>query len=580
MTSTDPHASSTPTTSADLRPSTPPPASSPVPPGLPVPAEPPIRSAVAAAPAAADGVAALPSEVVAAPSGIAAPRSGNPAVAASWLLRVWPRLRGNAPVPAVVGVLGCALLAVFLLVWQRPGIAWLLVGLGIAATTFTIRRSRRSASAEPGESGAADIPDAPVAVGRFDRVERFAWGGAALALLAVGAIRADGGLFTWCVLTAIACGSIALAGGRTVRGLGLGAYAFVIAAARAPMWWGRGAAKMRGGRADVVRVARTVAICCCLLLVFGLLFASADGAFAHLASFVVPSISGASVGRAIVALFIVMPVVLGLAYLAAGDPPFAALPEAIARTVRRIEWAMPVAALNVLFAAFVGVQLEFLFGGRDRVLRTSGLTYAQYARSGFWQLLLVVALTVVVIAVAARVAPRTHRIDRLLTRLLLGTLCALTLVIVASALNRMRVYDDAYGFTRERVAVGVTEIWLGVVFLLIIGAGVALRGRWVPRAAAFTAVVALLIVAYANPDAFIANQNVDRYERTGRIDITYLSGLSSDAVPALERLPEPARSCVLGPILGALATTDDDWRSWNLDRQIARHEAAADGATC
>jgi hypothetical protein len=462
----------------------------------------------------------------------------------------------------VIGLIVAAIVGVFLLVWQRPGISWLIAGLAIGAAAWTTRH-RGGTQRRSGMS-----------------VMSVAWAVAAIALLAVAAVRADGLLVTWCVLESIVCGSLAVAGGRTVRGIGLGGYAVVIAAFRAPMWWGRGARQLRGGARASIRVARTAAVSLGLVLVFGLLFASADGAFAHLASFAVPSISGASFGRAIVALILVVPVTLGLTYLAAGDPPFDTLPEATARKVRRAEWAVPVAVLNVLFAAFVGIQLEFLFGGRDRVLRTSGLTYAEYARSGFWQLLIVVALTVVVIGVAARVAPRVDRTDRTLVRILLGVLCGLSLVIVASALNRMRVYDDAYGFTRERIAVGVTEIWLGVVFVLILLAGVTLRAGFVARGAAFAAVLTLLTVAYANPDAFIANHDVDRYRLTGRIDLVYLSQLSADAIPALERLPDPQRSCAIAPIVARMEDSGDDWRSWNLGRQIAHDELPVRTFTC
>ena len=59
------------------------------------------------------------------------------------------------------------------------------------------------------------------------------------------------------------------------------------------------------------------------------------------------------------------------------------------RRLSRAEWVIPLALLDALFLAFVIVQLAVLFGGHDRVLRTTGLTYAEYARSGFWQLLAV-----------------------------------------------------------------------------------------------------------------------------------------------------------------------------------------------
>jgi hypothetical protein len=79
--------------------------------------------------------------------------------------------------------------------------------------------------------------------------------------------------------------------------------------------------------------------------------------------------------------------------------------------VRRLEWVLPLALLDALVAAFVLVQLTVLFGGSRHVLRRAGPTYAEYARSGFWQLLAVSALTLLVIAGAMRWAPRRTRAD-------------------------------------------------------------------------------------------------------------------------------------------------------------------------
>ena len=58
---------------------------------------------------------------------------------------------------------------------------------------------------------------------------------------------------------------------------------------------------------------------------------------------------------------------------------------------------MPLGVLDALFLAFVAVQATVLFGGHAHVLETEGLTYAEYARQGFWQLLWVSALTLLVL---------------------------------------------------------------------------------------------------------------------------------------------------------------------------------------
>ena len=267
-------------------------------------------------------------------------------------------------------------------------------------------------------------------------------------------------------------------------------------------------------------------------------------------------------------------VLLGGAYLVSRPPDLEGLRPTPSRPAHRLEWTLPLVLLDALFAAFVLVQLTVLFGGAGHVLRTAGLTYAQYARGGFWQLLAVTALTLLVIAIAARRAPKATRADRLLVRVLLGTLTALSLVIVASALYRMQVYADAYGATRLRLVVATVELWLGLLFVLVGVAVVRLRAEWLPRLVIGTAVLALLGLALVNPDRLIADRNVDRYLETGRLDVTYLSGLSADAVPALDRLPEPMRTCALGQIAAELPR-DGFWAT-NLGRERARADTRHD----
>jgi hypothetical protein len=214
------------------------------------------------------------------------------------------------------------------------------------------------------------------------------------------------------------------------------------------------------------------------------------------------------------------------------------------------------------------VQVTVLFGGTRHVQETTGLTYADYARGGFWQLLIVTGLSLAVVAGAARWAPREAPADRTLIRVLLGGLAGLTLVIVASALHRMNLYSDTYGLTRLRVLVAMCEMWLAAVFVLVLVAGIRLRSTWLPRTAVALGVLTLLGLAAADPDALIAERNVTRYEQSHRIDVNYLSGLSADAVPALDRLPTDLRACVLGRGQD-FSTAAEDWRGWNYGSQRA-----------
>jgi hypothetical protein len=233
---------------------------------------------------------------------------------------------------------------------------------------------------------------------------------------------------------------------------------------------------------------------------------------------------------------------------------------------------VPVALVVAVFAVFVAAQLTVMFGGHDYLRRTTGLTYAEYVHQGFGQLTVATILTLGVIALAARRAPRAEARDRLLLRLALGSLCALTLVVVASALFRMHVYEEAYGFTQLRLLVSVFEGWLGLVVLMVLAAGVRLHGPWVPRAALLSGATALLLLAAVNPDGYVAERNVERYVETGKVDWAYLGGLSADAVPALKSLPAGAQPCVL-----EREPNSDDWLDWNLGRARAGSLAPAAG---
>ena len=312
-----------------------------------------------------------------------------------------------------------------------------------------------------------------------------------------------------------------------------------------------------------------------LLLVFGALFASADIAFGALVERLLPAVSGSSVARLLVLFPVLVVALAGAAFLRAAPPSLAKLTGPARRHLRTLEWSVPVGLLVLLFLAFVVVQLTVLFGGTRHVLGPDGPTFAEYARGGFWQLLVVTGLTLLVIAAAGRWAPRRSTGERVLIRALLGALAALTLVIVASALYRMQVYQQAYGYTRLRVFVFAVEIALGVLFLLVIAAGVRLRTGWLPQAVVAVGVLTLLGLAVLDPDRFIADRNIDRYETSGRLDVQHLSTLSADAVPAFDRLTEDERSCVLWTITAGLTDRHDGWRDLNVARERARDVIAA-----
>jgi uncharacterized protein DUF4153 len=466
----------------------------------------------------------------------------------------WKRPTGGAPRVTLSAVIVAAVVGAVALVLNRPGFGFFLTGAVLtAAVVVTARASRGDADGWSLRRNG----------------ERTFWTAITLALLAVGTFRDSGWLFFLCVVVALGTGSIALAGGRSVIGLLLALISWISAIFAAPLWFARGIYQARQNRGGP-RVILAIVISVALLLVFGGLFAAADAEFAHVLATVMPKWTVGDVFRAVFCFVVVLALALGATYLAGSRPSYGEIRPGTWRSVRRIEWLLPLAVLNVLFAGFVYIQLTVLFRG-DAALSAKSHKYMKgYAHSGFWQLVAVSLLTLTVIAVTSRIAARETTADRTSVRVLLGGLSVFSIVIVASALKRLAAYEHAYGYTRVRVVVGGFELWLGLLFLLVLVAGIRLRGGWLPQVIAGSFAVALFAGAIANPDYYVASHNVQRFQDTGQFSVEYMRQLSADAVPAIETLPTRLRNCSLRPIAVRLAATPDDWRTWNFSRADAR----------
>jgi two-component system, OmpR family, sensor histidine kinase BaeS len=384
------------------------------------------------------------------------------------------------------------------------------------------------------------------------------------------------------VLCLMAGGAVCMAGlvnGRTVPAFVAAGVAWPLAGLRGLPWLGRSAQAVKGLRTSAAAL-RTVLWSLLGVVVFGLLFASADAVFAEWVGVVVPDLKLDSfVLRAFITVA-VGGVVLAATYLGL-NPPNVETGNGPARPVaRRYEWLVPVLLVDAVFLVFLAAQATANFGGHEYLERITGLTYAEYVHQGFGQLTVATALTLLVVWAAARKAPRATKTDVTWLRVSLGLLCLLTLVVVASALYRMHVYQEAYGFTELRLLVDVFEGWLGLLVIGVMVAGVTMKATWLPRAALLSGASLLLGLAVLNPDAWVAQHNVDRYTETGKVDWVYLQGLSDDAVPVLASLPDDVVGCAMAD----REPSDNDWLEWNLGRERAnpliRSHASATPTVC
>ncbi|MGH3351578.1 MAG: DUF4153 domain-containing protein [Nocardioides sp.] len=370
-----------------------------------------------------------------------------------------------------------------------------------------------------------------------------------------------------CLITAIAVLLCASTLAKTLLGIMLTGISWPLAGLRGIPWLGRTLTSV-SGRGHGAAVARTTVLCLLGLVIFGLLFTTADAVLGSWVDRFVPDVRPDTFAARIFMTVFVFGLVLAAAYLAVNPPRIDRSERTSQPVANRYEWLAPVGVVVTVFAAFLIAQATAVFGGEDHLRETTGLTYAEYVHQGFGQLTVATALTLLVIWAAARKAPVVTVADRLWLRVALGLLAAEAMVVVGSALYRMHLYQEAYGFTQLRLLVDVFEAWLGLLViagLIAAVAGGALgRGLWLGRFALVSGAVALLGIAAINPDAWTAEHNISRYQETGKIDTSYLRGLSDDAVPALEKLPADLRRCVLAP-----NDREGDWLEWNLGRERA-----------
>jgi len=317
-----------------------------------------------------------------------------------------------------------------------------------------------------------------------------------------------------------------------------------------------------------------------LLVVFGALFASADSVFSN----VLQNVFAFDLNT--VASHMLLIGVWGALTAGYLRWSFVARPDALpAPRAASATGIVPVATalglINLMFLLFVVVQLRYFFGGATLIEGTTGLTYAEYARQGFFQLLAASGLVLPVLMGADYLVRGESAAHLTNFRRLAGLLLVLLAVVMASALQRMRLYVDAFGLSEDRLYATAFMVYLLGTFAWF--GWTVLRGR--RGSFAFGALIqgfaVLAGLHVLNPDALIVRTNLHRPAAERPFDVVYALSLRADAVPALlEALPsldEPSRCRVATTLLNRWTPESRggaDWRTWNWSRSRARRLVA------
>lgn len=247
--------------------------------------------------------------------------------------------------------------------------------------------------------------------------------------------------------------------------------------------------------------------------------------------------------------------------------------------VETAAWALPLLTLNLLLVLHACVQARFWFGGRETVLATAGLTLAQYARRGFFELVVTAGLVLgaLWLADSVRHPGVTHEL-RVYRRLALPLMLLVTVLMVSAAL-RLGLYMEHFGLTESRLYAAAVLVWIAAVLGWFAVTVLRDRAQRFLFGAIVLAYVTFLALAALNPHGWVARVNLARAARGHALDLQHLARLSADAVPAIvaawEKLSPGDREWLSGHLLERGRRPRGDWRSWNLARHRANAAVAA-----
>ena len=188
-------------------------------------------------------------------------------------------------------------------------------------------------------------------------------------------------------------------------------------------------------------------------------------------------------------------------------------------------------SVNLLFIAFVLIQVQYFFGVQINIVM-EGYTYATYARRGFGELVTVAIFSLMLFFVLSGITKREGLQKRYFSGL--GVIMALLIaVILVSAFQRLLLYEDAYGFTRLRTYPHVFMVWLGILLAVFVALEIAGRERYFALATLIASLGFAVTLNVINVDGLIVNQNLSNARGPRLFDQNYLLTLSTDATPAL-----------------------------------------------
>lgn len=196
-------------------------------------------------------------------------------------------------------------------------------------------------------------------------------------------------------------------------------------------------------------------------------------------------------------------------------------------------------AISLVYVTYLFSQLAYFFNAFKGLL-PNGITYASYARRGFFEMSVIAAINFILISLACLLTKKKENGKRsALLNSITVFIGVFTLLLIATALSKMILYIKSFGMTRLRILTSAFMVFLTILFIAVI-LRVFIKKIHVLKTGVIAATVILLILGFADVDKTVAEYNLYAYEQkyTENLDVEAIGNLGYGAVPTLYEIFE------------------------------------------
>lgn len=194
--------------------------------------------------------------------------------------------------------------------------------------------------------------------------------------------------------------------------------------------------------------------------------------------------------------------------------------------------------LSLCYLVYLFSQTAYFFSAFSGLLPEGyKLTFADYARRGFFELCYIAGINLVLIFLMIILAKKKNEKLPAVLKVFGCFIGVFTLAIIATAISKMVMYIDNYGMTVLRLGTSAFMIFMAVVFIAVIIRCFTDKVK-ILHTALITASVILIALGAVDIRAVAAKYNYNAYI-TGKlkaIDTEYLYSLGEEGVPYLIKL--------------------------------------------